>query len=112
MSLLKTVLDRVQGKAEKGQKRSSKWGKVRKQHLKDHPKCAVCESTKKCEVHHKIPFSLAPDLELDPKNLITLCENKRYGLNCHLCIGHLGNYKKFNDDVDIDTFTWNKKIKG
>ncbi|NVM33986.1 MAG: hypothetical protein HWN81_00220 [Candidatus Lokiarchaeota archaeon] len=109
--MLKILKDRIQGKAPKGAKRSSKWRKVRKQFLKDNPKCAVCSSVTSLEVHHCIPFHLAPDLELENDNLITLCENKKYGVNCHLLIGHLGNYKRANMQVKIDAITWNMKIK-
>lgn len=96
----------------KKKKRSSKWRKVRNKYLKEHPKCAVCESTSKVEVHHIVMFSIDPSLELEPKNLITLCENKKYGVNCHLLIGHCGSYRKFNPGVEIDATTWNMKLKG
>jgi len=32
--------------------RSSAWRKIRNEHLKDHPCCAVCGGTKKLNVHH------------------------------------------------------------
>ncbi len=111
MSLITQLLDRVKDKAPKGKKRSSGWRKVRKEHLKKHPYCAICRGKKKLEVHHKIPFHLAPDLELFSSNLVTLCERKKYGINCHLLIGHRGNYRKFNDDVDMDIIIWYNKIK-
>jgi len=111
MSLIQQLLERVSGKAPKGAKRSSSWSTIRKAHLKDNPNCAVCESKKKVEVHHKVPFHISPGLELEKTNLVSLCENNKYGIKCHLLIGHLGNYKKFNDDLDIDIFTWHKKIK-
>jgi hypothetical protein len=111
MSIVKLLKDRIQGKAPKGAKRSSGWRNVRKQYLKDNPGCAVCGSTSKVEVHHKVPFHLAPDKELDPDNLMTLCENKKYGINCHLLIGHLGNYQKLNVNVDLDAMTWSVKLK-
>jgi hypothetical protein len=38
-------------------------------------------------------------LELTPDNLITLCESKKYGITCHLFVGHRGNYRLFNPDV-------------
>ncbi|MGA2401456.1 MAG: hypothetical protein ABSG91_07090, partial [Syntrophobacteraceae bacterium] len=47
--------------------------------------------------HHVKPFHLAPALELEPGNLITLCEEGEY--NCHLVHGHNGDWKSFNDDV-------------
>jgi hypothetical protein len=45
------------------------------------------------------PFHLHPELELDPGNLITLC----MGTNeCHLTIGHGGDWKSFNGTVLSD----------
>jgi len=112
MDIIKTITDRVQGKALKGEKRSSDWTKVRKKFLVEHPKCFICGSNNKIEVHHKVPFNLAPDLELNPDNLISLCENKKYGINCHLLVGHLGNYKRFNPNIMIDATTWKLKLTG
>lgn len=111
MDVIKYLTDRLQGKAEKGQKRSPDWQVVRKSHLAEHPHCAVCGGSKKLEVHHIIPFNLAPDMELAPDNLMTLCERKKYGINCHLLIGHLGNYRRFNPNVDVDARTWSDKLK-
>lgn len=89
--------------------RSPKWRKVRADFLKTHPVCAVCGSNKVLEVHHIIPFNIRPDLELVPDNLITLCESKkRGGLNCHLIIGHGGNYRDFNPDVVKDAKHFNE----
>lgn len=109
---MKVIADRIQGKAPKGARRSKDWPAIRRQHLAEHPACAVCESTRKVEVHHLVPFHLAPDLELEPTNLLTLCENKRYGINCHLLIGHVGNYRRVNVVAELDAIVWNSKIKG
>lgn len=111
MSIIRKIKDRLQGKAPAGSKRSSRWPTVRKAHLAEHPECAVCGGTKKCEVHHVHPFHLKPELELDPTNLITLCESKSNGITCHLTVGHLGSYKSFNKDVKEDAATWAKKFK-
>ena len=105
------LMDRVQGKAPKGAKRSKDWPKVRRLHLKMHPQCAVCEGTKKLDVHHGIPFHFAPDLELDPDNLYTLCRHKKYGIICHQLMGHLGNYRRINPNCRIDIMTWNIKLR-
>ena len=105
------LMDRVQGKAPKGAKRSRTWRKTRRLHLITHPQCAVCESKRKLQVHHKIPFHLAPDQEEVESNLVTLCQNKKYGINCHQLIGHLGNYQRFNPNCGIDIMTWNMKLK-
>jgi len=97
-------------KTPNGAKRSAKWPAARRQHLKEHPVCAMCGGSKKLEVHHIKPFHLHPQLELDPTNFITLCENKTDGVNCHLLFGHLGNFKSVNENVVKDATEWNQKI--
>ena len=97
---IRFITDRIQGKAEKGARRHKSWRKVRLEHLEKNPTCFICGGKKKIEVHHIIPFYLAPDMELNPKNLMTLCENKKYGINCHLLVGHLGNYRRINPNVN------------
>ena len=83
---------------------------MRKEHLKKEPRCVVCGSKKKVEVHHIIPFNLDPSFELCSDNLITLCENKKYGVNCHLLFGHLGRYIDYNPDCLQDVEKWHNKI--
>jgi len=102
MGILKDILQKAKGNLPLDAKRSSQWAKVRKQHLIDHPACAGCGETTKVEVHHIKPFHLHPEDELNPDNLITLCENASYGIICHLNIGHSGNYKHCNEDVVKD----------
>ncbi len=85
--------------------RSSQWGKVRKEWLKIHPQCAVTGDTKHCEVHHKKPFHLHPELELDPSNFITLRRDM------HLLFGHLMDWSALNESVEKDTALWHNKIK-
>jgi hypothetical protein len=111
MSILRQVTDAIQGKAPNGAKRSPQWEKVRNIYLKAHPFCAVCKATTKLEAHHIKPFHLYPELELDPNNLITLCETSNNGLICHLLIGHLGNYKSFNENVIADAEDWSLKLE-
>lgn len=91
--------------------RSPKWRKVREEHLRRNPNCAVCGGDKVIEVHHIIPFHLKPELELDPSNLITLCEEGKNGIVCHRAIGHLGSYQSINHDVENDSEIWRWKIK-
>jgi 5-methylcytosine-specific restriction endonuclease McrA len=79
--------------------RSSGWSKVRSRHLRTHGACACCGRTTKLEVHHIKDFSTYPELELDGDNLITLCRN---GTQCHLAIGHLGDWKRANSYVADD----------
>lgn len=99
MSRLKDIALKAKGAIPINAKRSKEWSKVRKQHLIDNPCCAACGETKKVEVHHIKPFHLNPELELDPSNLITLCETATKGIICHLNIGHNGSYKNINENV-------------
>lgn len=86
-----------------GALRSTQWRRVRAEHLAKFPACAVCNGQKKIEVHHKQPFHEHPELELDPENLISLCESGDNGIVCHLAVGHLGNYRSINTSVDSDS---------
>jgi 5-methylcytosine-specific restriction endonuclease McrA len=86
--------------------RSPKWKTVRKEHLKNNPCCAACGRSKKVEVHHKIPVHISPEKELDPSNLVTLCDDP-----CHIVFGHLMNYKSYNKDVSNDCAVYLNKVK-
>ena len=92
-----------------GAKRSGLWPKIRAEHLKKEPTCVICGENKQINVHHKLPFSRYPDLELDPLNLITLCEAP--GREHHLNYGHLGSYLSYNPEVEKDCEIWHEKIK-
>ena len=95
-----------------GKKRSSEWSRVRKEYLAKHPKCFICLGEKKITVHHILPFHLHPELELDKKNLVTLCEGKST-LNCHLIFGHWNNFaKKYNPHIMEDAKIWRKRLVG
>lgn len=92
------------------EKRSGHWPKVRAEHLAKQPACVVCgHDGERVNVHHIRPFHLHPELELDPNNLITLCEDENF-VNCHLFIGHLGNFKGWNPMVVTDAIEWHKKL--
>jgi 5-methylcytosine-specific restriction protein A len=98
-------------KVPKGVKRSGRWPTAKKLHLKDNPACVVCGATTgKIEVHHIKPFHLFPADELDPDNLITLCENLKNGVSCHLLFGHCGSFLSYNPNVVKDAKAWKKKI--
>lgn len=94
-----------------GVPRSREWPKVRSIHLKNNPFCAVCGGVKSLEVHHVKPYHLFPAMELNPGNLISLCESGKRGVTCHLFFGHLGNYSNTNLTVREDAIYWNKKLK-
>lgn len=90
--------------------RSPKWRDVRDRFLIDNGSiCAVCGKIKNLNVHHIIPVHVDKSLELETSNLITLCENRT--LNCHLWVGHIGNYSSYNIDVVSDAAKILEKIK-
>jgi len=83
--------------------RSPAWDKVAKAFLATHPHCAACAETGQLNVHHKFPFHYVvlcgrPDLELDTRNLMTLCV--RPDCQHHLLLGHLDDYESYNRNVD------------
>ncbi len=110
MRIIKHLTDAAQGKHPLKTARSPRWPAVREGFLSQHPRCAVCGGIEKLEVHHIHPFHLHPELELDTTNLITLCESWKNGINCHLAIGHLGNFRSFNPDVAADAAALAQKI--
>lgn len=85
--------------------RSSKWKQVRKLHLLKQPNCMVCGSSSKPEVHHIIPVHIDSSKELDPNNLITLCD--KY---CHFIFGHLMNWSSYNPSIIEDARYYSAKI--
>ena len=97
---LTSVRDAIAG-VEK--KRSSLWPTVERRHLKAHPACEACGGTVHLNVHHRKPFHLFPKLELEPTNLVTLCMDG--DKDCHIKLGHGGNFRAYNPNVDEDIAT-------
>jgi 5-methylcytosine-specific restriction endonuclease McrA len=90
--------------------RSGHWPKVRDEHLLIEPVCQLCGGNKLLNVHHIVPVSFDKSKELDPKNLITLCEGAHH-INCHLLFGHLGRWASMNSSVREDVKIWADKLK-
>lgn len=103
---LKALVEWVQGKGL--HLRSPKWPRVEKEHLKEQPCCQYCLGTENLAVHHEIPFHIDASQELSDANLITLCEAP--GLEHHLHIGHLDNWKNFNSNVRNDCIQHQKDL--
>jgi len=76
--------------------RSSRWPEVRDVFIKTHAECSACGGKRHLQVHHIRPFHLDPKDELDSENLITLCMGRD---ECHLEIGHGGNFANYNPHV-------------
>ena len=92
-------------------KRSPHWPAVRAEHLRKNGVCAACGQDDDLNVHHIEPFHFNPALELDPSNLITLCVDGVGHTNCHLMIGHGGNYKCANPRVVEDAKRFRAMLK-
>lgn len=99
--------------------RSSRWPAVRAAFIKQNPSCAACGRNRPLQVHHMIPFSSDADgdvdgdgitNELDHDNLITLCNGDT--CNCHLWIGHAGNWNHYNPNVRDDAARFRVMITG
>lgn len=70
--------------------RASGWQSLEHAHLLLEPFCRVCGGKKRLQVHHKLPFSWRPDLEMVESNLITMCQPH------HLLVGHLDLWASYN----------------
>ncbi len=92
-----STLDRVPHEV-----RSPSWPRIRNNYLRNHPVCEACGQKDNLNVHHIIPFRIDPSKELDESNLITLCTDGPGHMNCHLVLGHAGNYKGHNERVRED----------
>lgn len=90
-----------------GRERSPEWSRIEREHLLREPACAACGHKRKLQVHHIKPFHLYPQLELDPSNLITLCEAR--GRDHHLLLGHLNNWEAYNPHVRNDVKRFYRK---
>jgi 5-methylcytosine-specific restriction endonuclease McrA len=93
-----------------GHARSPLWARVAMEHRLIEPACVVCGyKGPKVQVHHIKPFHLHPLLELDPHNLITLCEAK--GREHHLLIGHLDDWESYNEHIHEDVKRFRHKTE-
>lgn len=89
--------------------RSSEWARVRKAFLEVYPVCEACGGTEHLEVHHVKPYHLFPSLELNPMNLMTLCDSP--SRKCHFVIGHLTDWRSYNVDARADAAALRSKIE-
>lgn len=89
--------------------RSPKWSIVRKEHLVKEPSCRVCGRLTDLAVHHILPFHCYPTRELDPENLITLCDAP--GGGCHFRFGHLWDWTSWNPTIVLDAIAWKAKVE-
>lgn len=91
-----------------GRARSGQWPRVRGEFLASNGKCAACGSTKDLQAHHVVAFHTRPELELEPSNLIALCEGMER--NCHRFVGHLDDFSSINERSREDAASWISRI--
>lgn len=112
---------------EHGIRRSPHWPTVEKHFLASNPRCAACSDeqekarggTRGLQVHHAImPFHFCillgrPDLELDPRNLLVLCEDEAGVVtqDHHLLLGHLRDFRSYMPDAKSACARWFGKSK-
>lgn len=87
--------------------RAGAWPRVRREHLSKEPNCVVCgRRPSRPEVHHVQSYHEHPELELDPDNLATVCDEP-----CHQMFGHLRNWKKINPHFREDADRFRKRVQ-
>jgi 5-methylcytosine-specific restriction endonuclease McrA len=79
--------------------RSPYWTEAESPHLRLQPACMACGGVRYLQVHHVRPVRTHADLELDGRNLLTLCMGPQ---SCHWRIGHGSDWAYFNPDVRAD----------
>lgn len=102
-------LQRLFGTIDGFNARSPEWPRVRAEHLTRQPTCESCGSSRDLEVHHLVPVQYAPELELDPLNLLTLCGEGSHG--CHHRCGHSFDWKAFNPNAVSDAASQRRRIE-
>ena len=107
---LQDIQAKMQGARFAGEPpRSNEWPKVRAAHLETEPNCMVCGCSKNLNVHHIMPFHFDQSKELDPDNLITLCQDPKH--ECHLTYGHWRNYRtKYNPNIKAEAPLWFRRF--
>lgn len=103
------------------EERSPDWERFRNNFIAKNPACVCCGKTQDqvgLQAHHVFPFHYAkklgrPELELDERNLITLCETEagKPSEDHHLLIGHLGDFESSNLDVRLDAKVFVNRTK-
>lgn len=86
-----------------GESRSPQWPTVRRKFLEGKV-CAACGGTEQLEAHHLVPFSVDRNRELNPENLLALCEHP--ARLCHFRVGHRYRWASYSrhatEDAELD----------
>lgn len=96
--MIRHLIEVMRGIAPRGYRRSRLWPALEKDFLRNNPTCHSCGGTKKLVVHHVIPYHYDTFLELEDSNLMTLCTDEKYGINCLKFCGYRGTYSLHNNE--------------
>lgn len=96
-SLLRTIGVGADPGLVGSQPRSPRWPAVMKDFLRGKA-CSVCGATKGLTAHHVVPFHVDPTRELDPANLLAVCDHAP-NATCHLEVAHLGDWRRWNPEI-------------
>ena len=105
--MFRFLLNLFSGKPLEGA-RSPQWSRERAAYLAEHKMCEACGGAGDLQCHHKKPFGYFPELELDRSNFQTLCEHP--ARNCHLNVGHSGDFKAYNPNSVEDAALMLKRL--
>lgn len=85
------------GQIAAGTPRSPQWPAFLKRFLAG-KSCAVCgRNDEPLTGHHVVPFHVDRTRELDPANVIPVCDDSP-SRKCHLLVCHLGDWRLVNPD--------------
>lgn len=87
-----------------GAPRASGWSALRNRTLKG-ADCLACGTDRDLEAHHLVPVHVAPELELEPTNLVPLCRD------CHFIFGHLKSWTSYNEHVIQDAGNYRRRLE-
>ena len=96
-------------KVPPGTSRSPRWAAFERKFLVGKV-CIVCGGRRRLRGHHILPFHLYPQHELDEDNVAPICEGNP-SINCHLVLGHLGDFRSWNPTVRADAAAWAARMR-
>ncbi len=96
MRLIQRLWSMVSAELVVGATRSAQWQPLRTKVLTHYKECQACRGDESLEVHHIVPFQVAPERELVLGNLLVLCRD------CHYQLGHLRDWRSWNPTVVED----------
>lgn len=86
--------------------RSPRWPALSRAHLAAHPRCEACGAAAGVVAHHVVPVHIDRARELDPANLVSMCNPH----GCHLYLAHCGRWDWYSPEVR-DLCRWLQRLR-